>query len=128
MRYTIKHLTPNGQFGCPPDNTSEHIAEAVRQWRGASVRDRRVVHVQVAMEIASWWQCPSGYGMDFAAFQSTGTITGDLRAAIDSEILQFVAHIQEAYPVAVDGEYAAHAADMLNALCALDAYIVAATR
>lgn len=115
MRHKINHEWPDDVQPMPEDNTSVYVNAQVAAWRRLGV----LIHPQSAMEIAAWWQGPNGYGEDFAAFQSTGTITGDLLDAIDSEVPQYVAGLQEGTGSTLENS------DCLAALHALRAYVVA---
>lgn len=127
MRHKINHAWPDDVQPQPEDNTTVHVMAQVAAWRRLGV----LIHPQSAMEIASWWQGPNGYGEDFAAFQSTGTIAGALLAAIDNHAPHYVAELWDAHPVEgmrwvqvgefdPDDDPAAY----LNALHALRAYVL----
>lgn len=123
MRTTIKHVTPDGQQSCPPDNDETDVNAQV--W--VFVQTGQIPHVQVAMEIAAWWQSPGYAGIDFAVFASTGTITHGLAEAIDKAADKYVGELQEVgdyyaltpWDETTDGD----PADSLNALHALGAYV-----
>jgi len=123
MRTTIKHVTPDGQQSCPPDNDGTDVNAQV--W--VFVQTGQIPHVQVAMEIAAWWASPGYDGIDFAVFSSTGTITHGLAEAIDKAADQYVGELQALrsyyaltpWDQTVDGD----PADSLNALHALGAYV-----
>jgi hypothetical protein len=112
---------------CPDDNTTEYVERQIKEWRTSG----QLIHTEVAREIAAWWQAPTGYGVDFAAFQSTGTITDDLNDGIYAETLTYVGLLQlqsdPDYRLAREVTVAEYLdnADALNALHALDAYVMA---
>lgn len=129
MRTTINHTPPAGMQAEPTDNTSGYVTPQVALFN----RDRlptsstdahtRHIHTQSAMEIAAWWQAPRGYGADFAAFASTGTITEDLTDAIASELTVWANALRESR----DPTDRTEALDNRAALRALDAYVRACT-
>ncbi len=73
MRKYWKHITPAGTQDCPPDNTAEHVKAQVGVW---FTNPRRLIHPEIAMEIAAWWHGPNQPGL--TAFSHTGTITPEL--------------------------------------------------
>jgi hypothetical protein len=127
MRTTIKHVTPDGQLACP-DNTTEYVNACINLWRGASRADGRVIHVQAAMEIAAWWHSPGAHGRAFAAFSHTGTVTNELMDSIEREAGTYIGVLALAHfggISSVQGITTTEAADSLNALYALKAYVKA---
>lgn len=78
MRGAANHAVPLNTQPMPADNTSAYVDAQVARWHSTGV----VVHVEVAREIAAWYQAPAGVGYAFAVFQSTGTVVLELGHAI----------------------------------------------
>lgn len=121
MRNRWNHTTPERIQSRPSDNTASRCFEQVAAFH----RDARtLIHPEVAMEIAAWWQGPMNPG--FTSFASTGTITGDLLREIEQEsrgvvnmdrrdldaLAAYVRHVRaverEEYCIYADGNPATH--------------------
>lgn len=78
MRPTVNHRPPAITQPEPADNTSEFVAAQLTEFR----RNGKLVHTQIAMEIASWYATGDNA---IAQFASTGTLAEDLLAEVDRE-------------------------------------------
>lgn len=110
MRTTINHTPPANQQPLPLDNTSRDVTRQVTRWG----KTGQPVNVQIAMEIASWWQSPGNDGIRFAEFASTGTITDGIHEDITREMANLP-------------DYNMGDREAYQELCALGAYITRAT-
>jgi hypothetical protein len=82
MRKVWNHATPVPTQPCPENNTSTLIAEQVAWWFCGP--DSVLIHPEVAMEIAAWWDSFSNHGLH--TFATTGTITETLLDEINAEL------------------------------------------
>jgi hypothetical protein len=86
MRGTGNHTPPTEMRFPPPDDTSDHIMQEVKDWAwGDRVQWWHVppVHTEVAREIAAWW---AAGGNGFTQFATSGTITPQFAAEIEREL------------------------------------------
>lgn len=121
MRTTIQHTTPLETLATPRDNTSEHVGQQVRMWRGGL----GIIHVQIALEIAAGFQTPAHADRPFVVFAGSGMILPGFVQAIDDEIQARINYVQSAYAAGWDTE---DHAGSITELHALRAYVVAANR
>lgn len=84
MRGKWNHTEPASTQPLPADNTTDHVMVQVREWHRATGEWRargKLIHPEVAMEVAAWWQAPSNPAL--TAFASSGIV---LRVSLPTEI------------------------------------------
>ncbi|MFC6022972.1 hypothetical protein ACFP2T_43335 [Plantactinospora solaniradicis] len=79
MRGKWNHLEPRDTQPIPADNTSEYVRKQVALHRQTG----KLIHPEVAMEIAAWHHSPQSPGI--TAFASSGTILVSLVPEIERE-------------------------------------------
>lgn len=109
MRNGWNHFAPRNMQPLPADNTSEYVWDQVAVWRDHET----LIHTQIAMEIASWWQ---DGGNSFAQFASTGTITEDLLVDVKECIRDWEKDLSRPFPVSADIEKTRRDLQVLRAL------------
>lgn len=70
MRRRWGHVTPEETQPTPRDNTARHVYAQVSRWLRTDV----LVHPEIAMEIAAWWQGPGRLDTAITAFSHSGAI------------------------------------------------------
>lgn len=101
MRGIGRHVPPFNIQPEPKDNTSEYVQVQVALYYAGG----RLIHTEIAREIAAWYQAPSVLGHPFTLFASTGTIDEDLLYSIRTELMK-AANVSE---MDRDTLYALHA-------------------
>lgn len=70
MRGRWDHVSPEGHQDRPRDNTTRYVYAQALRW----LRTDRLVHPEIAMEIASWWHGPGRQDTAITAFSHSGKV------------------------------------------------------